>query len=97
MVNQPQMPLQHVIRNAAILTLRVPAGNFGLALLVVTLYVLSVTVAVVFALAFAAFVSLLVQHYLYLQAQVLANLPPLPGEGAEQATREENIGQIFYN
>ncbi|MBF6611895.1 MAG: hypothetical protein IVW55_02070 [Chloroflexi bacterium] len=61
-----------------------------LALLVVTLYVLSVFVAIVFALAFTAFVSLLVQHYLYLRAPVLANFLPLPGEDAEQATGEEN-------
>ena len=92
MVNQLEMPLRHVIRNAAILTLRVPMPNFGLALLVITLYVLSVLVAIVFALAFTAFVSLLVQHYLYLQAPVLANFPPLPGEGAAQATSEESQG-----
>jgi uncharacterized membrane protein YesL len=92
LVNRPQMPLRDVIRNAAILTLRFPAANFGLVLLAVTLYVLSIFVAVVFALAFTAFVSLLVQHYLYLQAPVLANVPPLPGEGVEQATGEENVG-----
>lgn len=92
MVNRPEMPLHHVMRNAAILTLRVPAANFGLALLVITLCVLSVFVAIVFALALAAFVSLLVQHYLYLQAPMLANFPPAPGEGAEQATVKENNG-----
>ena len=97
LVSQPDMPLRDVMRNAAILTLRVPAANLGLALLVIALYVLSVSVAIVFALAFTAFVSLLVQHYLYLQAPVLANIPPLPGEGADQVTGEEPIGKIFYN
>ncbi len=92
MVNQPEMPLRHVMRNAAILTFRVPVANFGLALLVVTFCVLSFFVAIIFALAFTAFVSLLVQHYLYLQAPVLANFPPLPGERAEQTTGEENKG-----
>jgi uncharacterized membrane protein YesL len=92
MVNQPDMPLRDVMRNAAILTLRVPAANFVMALLVVTLYVLSAFVAIVFALAFSAFVSLLLQHYLYLQAPVLAGIPPLPGEGVEQSASEDNEG-----
>jgi uncharacterized membrane protein YesL len=83
LVNQPDMGLRDVVRNAAILTLRVPAANLGLALLVVALYVLSVFAAILFALALTAFASLLVKHYLYLQAPVLANIPPLPGAGEE--------------
>ncbi|MEO8288255.1 MAG: DUF624 domain-containing protein [Chloroflexota bacterium] len=94
LVDRPEMPLRDVVRNAAILTLRVPAANFGLALIVAILCVLSVFVAVLFALAFTAFVSLMVQHYLYLQAPVLANFLPLPGEDAEQATAEENKVQF---
>ncbi len=92
MVNQPDMPLRDVMRNAAILTLRVPAASFVMALLVATLCVLSVFVAIVFALAFAAFVSLLLQHYLYLQAPILAGIPPLPGEGVEQTAGQEYEG-----
>lgn len=88
LVNQPDMPLRDVMRNAAILTLRIPVANFGLALLVATLYVLSVFVAIVFALAFATFVSLLLQHYLYLQAPVLAGIPPLPGDGVTQTASD---------
>lgn len=36
----------------------------------------------------------MVQHYLYLQAHVLANFLPLLGEDAEQATAEENKVQF---
>jgi hypothetical protein len=85
LVNQPEMAIRDVVRNAGILTLRVPGANFGLALLVVGLCVLSFFIAIIVSLALAAFVSLLAQHYLNLQAPVLANFPPRPGQPVVQA------------
>lgn len=89
LVNHPEMSLSDVLRNAGIFTLRHPAANFGLALVVIFLYVCSAFVTVLLALAIAAVISLLVQHYLYLQAPALANFPPLPGEDADEAELEE--------
>lgn len=88
LVDRPNMPILDVMRNAAILTLRRPGANFGLALIVIVLYVLSFTLAVILALAFAAIVALMVQHYLHIQAPQLANFPPSPGEDAVQAESE---------
>ncbi|HEX9987881.1 MAG TPA: DUF624 domain-containing protein [Chloroflexia bacterium] len=82
LVNQPEMPLRHVMRNAAILTLRMPGANFGLALVVIFLCVVSLSFGIILALALAAIVSLMAQHYLHMQAPVLANFPPPPGAGA---------------
>lgn len=82
LVNHPDMPLRDVMRNAVIFALRHPWANLGLALLVIFLYVCSVFLSVLIALALAAFVSLLVQHYLYLWAPTLANFRPFPGAGA---------------
>lgn len=89
LVNQPEMPIRHVLRNAAILTLRVPGANLGLALLVLLLCLLSFLIAIIASLALAAFVSLLVQHYLHLQAPVLAHWPPRPGEAARPVEAPE--------
>ncbi len=84
LVNQPEMSLRNVARNAAILTLRVPLANLGLAVLVILVFALSVSLGVLLALAFAAFVALLAQHYLHLQAALLANFPQLPGDEISQ-------------
>lgn len=89
LINQPEMPIRHVLRNAAIVTLRVPGTNLGLALLVLALCLLSFFLAIIVSLALAAFVSLLAQHYLHLQAPVLAHWPPRPGETAVQAEAPE--------
>ncbi len=89
LVNQPQMPIRDVLRNAAIIALRSPGLNFGLALIVFLLLLFSLALAIVFSLALAAFVSLLVQHYLHLQAPVLANFPPRPGESSVPAISPE--------
>jgi uncharacterized membrane protein YesL len=89
LVNQPEMAIRDVVRNAGILTLRVPAANLGLALLVLLLCAVSFFLAIIVSLALAAFVSLLAQHYLHLQAPVLANFPPRPGESATQAAAPE--------
>ena len=83
-VDRPNMPVRDVLRNAAILTLRSPGANFGLALIVIFLFVVSFSVAVILAMAFAVIIALLVQHYLHLQAPVLANFPESPGEEAVQ-------------
>lgn len=82
LVNQPEMSLRYVIRNAAILTLRMPGANFGLALIVIFISLLSFSIGILTAVALAALVSLLVQHYMNIQAPVLANFPLRPGEGA---------------
>jgi uncharacterized membrane protein YesL len=89
LVNHPDMALRDVVRNAAIFVLRHPGANLGLALMVIFLYICSVLVSVLVALAIAALVSLLVQHYLYLQDPLLANLQPLPGEEEEAIEEEE--------
>lgn len=85
MVNQPEMPIRHVMRNSAILTLRMPGANLGLALIVIFFCILSLALGIILAVALAAFVSLLVQHYLHIQVPVLANFPPRPGGGAVEA------------
>jgi uncharacterized membrane protein YesL len=81
LVNQPEMSIRDIVRNAGILTLRMPGANFGLALLVLLIFVFSFFLAIAISLALAALVALLVQHYLHIQAPVLANFPPRPGEG----------------
>lgn len=78
-INNPEMALKDVMRNAAIITLRLPGANFGLALIVLFLSTISVILAVLVSLALAAVVSLLVQHYLYIQVPMLANFSPAPG------------------
>lgn len=88
MVNQPEMSIRDVMRNAAILTLRMPGANFGLALVVAFLSMISFLLALPLSLALAALVSLLAQHYLHIQAPVLANFPPRPGEGAVQVEED---------
>jgi uncharacterized membrane protein YesL len=85
MVNQPEMSIRDVMRNAVVVTLRTPGAAFGLALLVVILCLFSLALAVLVALALAAIASLLAQHYLHFQAPVLANFPPTVGEAAAQA------------
>ncbi len=85
MVDHPEMPITNVLRNAAIVTLRVPGANLGLAVLVILLLVLSFAFGVLLALAFAAVVALLAQHYLHYQAPLLANFPRLPGEEIAEA------------
>jgi uncharacterized membrane protein YesL len=89
LVNQPEMPIRHVLRNAAILTLRVPGANLGLAVIVILLCVLSFFLAIIVSLALAAFVALLAQHYLHRQAPMLAHWPPRPGEAARPAEAAE--------
>jgi uncharacterized membrane protein YesL len=89
LVNQPEMSIRDVLRNAAILTLRVPGANFGLVLVVLLLCVFSFFFAIAVSLALAAFVSLLAQHYLNLPAPVLANFPPRPGAPAVAAKAQE--------
>ncbi len=84
LVDQPEMTLRNVLRNAAILTLRSPGANLGLVVLVILIFTLSLFLAVLLALAFAAFVALLAQHYLHLQAALLANFPRLPGDEISQ-------------
>lgn len=96
LVNQPEMSLRNVLRNSAVLTLRMPGANFGLALLVLVLYVFSISIAVLFALALAAVVSLIVQHYLHIQAPVLANWPPSPGEGPLAAEAKDYVDVREY-
>jgi uncharacterized membrane protein YesL len=96
LVNHPEMSIRDVMRNAAIFTLRMPGVNFGLALMVILLYVSSALFSVLLALAVVAFVSLLVQHYLYLQAPALANFPPLPGEGATEPGIEEDRSPLRW-
>ena len=89
LTNQPEMTIRDVMRNAAILTLRMPGANFGLALIVILLCILASSLAIAVALVLAALVSLLAQHYLHIQAPVLANFPHRPGEGvAEPDTNE---------
>lgn len=80
LVNQPAMELRHVLRNAGIVALRWPGANFGLALIVILLCLFSLYFAPAVGLALAAIVALLTQHYLHVQAPVLANFPPRPGE-----------------
>jgi uncharacterized membrane protein YesL len=89
LINQPEMAIRDVLRNAGILTLRLPLANLGLALLVILLSVLSFFIPIVASLALAAFVSLLAQHYLHIQAPVLANFPPRPGQAIVQADAPE--------
>ena len=69
------------MRNAAILTLRVPGANFGLVLSCSPHVVSSFFSRPSLRLALAAFVSLLAQHYLNVQAPVLANFRPAPAKG----------------
>ena len=83
------MSIGDVMRNAAILTLRLPGANFGLALLVLLLCLFSFFLTIAVSLALAAIVSLLAQHYLHIQAPVLANFPPRPGEGAVEPEVQE--------
>ena len=68
LVNQPEMSLPNVLRNAAILTLRTPGANLGLALVVIFLSVLSFFLAIAVSLALAALVSMMAQHYIHTQA-----------------------------
>jgi uncharacterized membrane protein YesL len=82
LVDQPEMRIRHVMRNSAVVMLRYPGANLGLALIVFFLTIISIPLAVLLALALAAFISLMVQHYLHLQAPLLANFPLRPGEGA---------------
>jgi uncharacterized membrane protein YesL len=89
LVNQPEMSIRNVLRNAAILTFRTPGAGFGLALVAVFLTMLSLFLAFLAAVALAAFLSLLAQHYIHIQAPVLANFPPRPGEGAIPPEGEE--------
>jgi hypothetical protein len=89
LVNRPEMSLPNVIRNAAVLTLRTPGANFGLALLVILLSLFSFFLSIAVPLALAALVSMLAQHYLHIQAPVLADFPPRPGEGAVDAEASE--------
>jgi uncharacterized membrane protein YesL len=89
LVNQPQMSIRDVVRNAAILTLRTPGASFGLALVVLFLSILSLFLAFLAAMALAAFLSLLAQHYVHIQAPILSNFPPRPGEGAIPPEGEE--------
>jgi hypothetical protein len=89
LVNQPEMSISHVMRNAAILTLRMPGANLGLVLIVILLSLFSFFLAIAVSLVLAALVSLLVQHYLHIQAPVLANFPKRPGEGAVAPETEE--------
>ena len=86
LVNQPEMSIRNVMRNAAIVTLRTPGANFGLALIVAFLSVISFFLAVPISLALAAVIALLVQHYLHIQAPVLANFPLRPGEESPVAS-----------
>jgi len=88
LVNQPAMGLGHVMRNSAILALRTPGANFGLALIVLFLMILSIWLAPLVGLALAAIIALLSQHYLHLQAPILANFPPRPGEDVAEAPAE---------
>jgi uncharacterized membrane protein YesL len=81
LVNHPDMELRHVVRNAAITTLRLPGANFVLFFLVLLLTAFSIYFAPFTALALGALVALMAQHYLNVQAPVLANFPPGPGEG----------------
>ncbi|HMA33132.1 MAG TPA: DUF624 domain-containing protein [Chloroflexia bacterium] len=81
LVNHPAMGLRHVLRNAAIVTLRTPGANFGLAAIVVLLTLFSIWFSPFVGLGLGALVALLAQHYLHIQAPVLANFPPRPGEG----------------
>jgi uncharacterized membrane protein YesL len=81
-VNHPEMAIRDVLRNAAILTLRLPGANLGLALMVLFLSAIALSLAVLVSLVLAALVSLIAQHYLYVQAPVLANFPPAPGRSA---------------
>ena len=80
LVNQPEMSIRNVLRNAGIVTLRTPGANLGLALIVIFLSVISFFLAVPISLALAAVIALLVKHYLHIQAPVLANFPLRPGE-----------------
>jgi len=88
LVDQPEMALRYVLRNALICTLRTPGANFGLALLIVVLTALCIWLSPLVGLALGALVALIVQHYLHVQAPVLANFPPMPGEGAPAAQGE---------
>jgi uncharacterized membrane protein YesL len=94
LVNQSEMSLPNVMRNAAILTLRTPGANFGLALLVILLSFFSFFLTIAVPLALAALVSMLVQHYLHIQAPVLANFPPRPGEGAVQPEASDQGSRV---
>jgi len=88
LVNQPEMGLRHVLRNSAILALRTPGANFGLALIVLFLVILSIWLAPLVGLALAAIIALLTQHYLHLQAPILASFPSRPGEGPSEVPAE---------
>lgn len=85
MVDRPDMRIRDVLRNASLLVLRTPGASFGLALLVILVTILSVALAFLIATALAAFVSLLAQHYLHIQAPVLADFPPTVGEVSSEA------------
>lgn len=84
LVDQPQMAIRDVVRNAAILTLRVPGATFGLVLVVLLVFLFSAAFAVLIFAGFAAFVSLVAQHYLHIQAPILADFEVL-GEDTEGA------------
>jgi uncharacterized membrane protein YesL len=80
LVDQPGMAIRHVLRNSAILTLRTPASNLGIALIVVFACLLVYVFPPAVILAFSAFISLLAQHHLHLQEPALANFPSFPDE-----------------
>jgi uncharacterized membrane protein YesL len=85
LVDRPEMQVRHVLRNSAVVTLRLPGASLVLVFLVAVLTVVSVYLAPFTALALGAVVALMVQHYLNLAAPVLANFPPRPGEGFPDA------------
>ena len=89
LVNQEEMSIRDVMRNAAIVTLRNPGAGLGLVLMVIFLTVIATALAFLLATALAAFISLVAQHYLHIQAPVLANFPSRPGEGAVAPPEEE--------
>jgi hypothetical protein len=89
LVNQPEMPIRDVLRNAGIVTLRAPGAGLGLALMVIVLTFISTALAFLLATALAAFISVLAQHYIHIQAPALANFPLRPGEGAVPPPEEE--------
>jgi uncharacterized membrane protein YesL len=85
LVDRPEMQVRHVVRNAAVVTLRMPGASFLLFFLVAVLVIVSVYLAPLTALALGVVVALMVQHYLHLAAPVLTNFPPRPGEGFPDA------------
>ncbi len=81
LVNQPEMSMRNLVRNSLVFTLRTPWANLGLALIAFLLFVLCFVLTIGISLVVAALLSLLAQHYLNIQAPVLANVPPTVGKG----------------